>query len=267
MSKENILIKEEEFHDKWAENIDLDSLHVTEYFEVCTVPENRYLIKKMGLLQDKRILELGCGSGEASIYFAKHGALSTATDISGGMLEVVKKLAAKHEVKVETKKSASYPLDFPDDHFDFVYAANVLHHVDLEPSLIEIHRVLKPGGSLISWDPLDHNPIINVYRRMAGEVRTEDEHPIRMSELKLFRNLFKRIEYETFWFATLWIFLRFYLIERVNPNDERYWKKIIREHKRLEKLYFRLEKIDKKILSIFPFLKRYCWNIAIISTK
>lgn len=267
MTEEHILLKEEAFHDEWADNIDLDSLHVDAYFEACTVPENRYLLSQMGDLEGKTILELGCGSGEASVYFAKKGAHCTATDISGGMLEVVKRLAKRHNVQVATKKSASFPLDFPDDHFDFVYAANVLHHVDLEPSLKEAHRVLKPGGQLISWDPIDHNPIINVYRKMAGEVRTEDEHPIKMSEIKIFRKHYSKVQYKTFWLFTLWIFLKFYLIERVNPNDERYWKKIIREHERLEKMYKRLEGLDRRILTVLPFLRRYCWNIAMVSTK
>ncbi len=267
MNEDQIILKEEAFHDQWADSIDLEEIDVEAYFEACTVPENRYLLSKMDDLRGKTVLELGCGSGEASIYFAKRGAKCTATDISGGMLEVVKKLALKHDVKVSTRKSASFPLGFPDNHFDFVYAANVLHHVDLIPSLEEIHRVLKPGGKLISWDPLDHNPVINVYRRMAGEVRTEDEHPIKMKEIRVFEHRFDHVEYKTFWLTTLWIFLRFYLIERVNPNQERYWKKIIKEHQRLDRLYTRLERVDKKILKWVPFLKRYCWNIAIVSTK
>lgn len=39
-------------------------------------------------------------------------------------------------------------------------------------------------------------------------------------------------------------FLRFYLIEKVDPNQERYWKKIIIEQARLEPEYRRLEKVD-----------------------
>ena len=131
----------------------------------------------------------------------------------------------------------------------------------------KIHRVLKPGGRLFSWDPLAHNPVINVYRRMATEVRTEDEHPLRMRDLQLFRDLFSDVKYKGTWLFTLWIFLRFYLIERVNPNEERYWKKVILEADRLEKKYRRLERLDRMALGGIPWLTRYCWNITVIAQK
>lgn len=61
--------------------------------------------------------------------------------------------------------------------------------------------------------------------------------------------------------------LNIILIDKVNPNEERYWKKIIKDAHDIEKLYCRLEKIDNIVKKVFPFLKRYCWNIAIISYK
>ena len=34
------------------------------------------------------------------------------------------------------------------------------------------------------------------------------------------------VRYDCFWFSTLWIFLRFYVVvSRVHPSKERYWKK------------------------------------------
>ena len=111
-----------------------------------------------------------------------------------------------------------------------------------------------------------HNPVINVYRRMATKVRTEDEHPLNINVAKKLSTFFSKVEYDTFWFATLWIFVRFYLIEKVHPNDDPYWKKIISDEERLRSRYLRLEKIDTFLKKI-PFLKRYAWNIAIVATK
>jgi hypothetical protein len=56
------------------------------------------------------------------------------------------------------------------------------------------------------------------------------------------------------------------LIEKVNPNQERYWKKIIIEQERLKPEYRRLEKLDK-ILKKMPLMKRFAWNIAVVATK
>jgi ubiquinone/menaquinone biosynthesis C-methylase UbiE len=158
-------------------------------------------------------------------------------------------------------------LDFPDNTFDFVYASNLLHHIpDPQIAIKEMHRGLKPGGKACFWDPLKHNPIINVYRRMATEVRTEDEAPLDINIVKYVKTLFPEVAYDTFWIATLWIFLRFYLIEKVDPNKERYWKKIISERERLEPNYRRLEQLDSFLKNI-PLMKRLAWNIAVVATK
>ena len=127
-------------------------------------------------------------------------------------------------------------------------------------------RVLKPGGKACFWDPLKHNPIINVYRKIATKVRTEDEHPLDINIIKYARSLFKEVNYDTFWLCSLWIFLQFYLMERVNPNKERYWKKIISEEKRLRGEYLFLEKLDD-LVKLIPFMKRFAWNIAVVATK
>jgi ubiquinone/menaquinone biosynthesis C-methylase UbiE len=158
-------------------------------------------------------------------------------------------------------------IDFPDNTFDIVYASNLLHHIP-DPTLTiqEAHRILKPGGQFCFWDPLKHNPLINVYRRIATKVRTEDETPLDMDIVRFVKACFTQTQYDTFWLATLWIFLQFYLIERVNPNEERYWKKIILEHDRLESEYLWLEKFDR-LLKRFPGLKRYAWNLAVVATK
>lgn len=265
--KKEILDKEEEFHDEWAASIDIRKVMVDVSFEACTAPENRIIIKKLGSLKGKKVLELGCGAGESSVYMAKKGADVTATDISQGMLDVVQKVAKVHKTKLKTTKAYSDKIPFKDNTFDIVYAANLMHHVDYDKTLKEAKRVLKKGGIFVSWDPIAHNPLINIYRRMATEVRTEDEHPIKMKDLKTFKKYFSNVEYETTWFFTLWIFLKFFLIDKVHPNKERYWKKILIDHKKIAKTYNRLEKWDNKFLRAFPFMKRYCWNIIIFGTK
>ncbi|MEM4336809.1 MAG: class I SAM-dependent methyltransferase [Candidatus Woesearchaeota archaeon] len=267
MKKEKLIKKEEIFHDAWATSIKLSDIKVNEFFEASTAPENRFIIKKLGNIRNKKILDMGCGAGEAAVYFAKKGANVIATDISQEMLSIVKNLAKLYKVNVKTFKCPSHKTPFPNDSFDIVYAANLLHHVNIEETLKEVKRILKKGGIFVSWDPLGHNPIINVYRKIAKEVRTPDEHPLKMGDLKIFKKYFCSVEYKTTWFFTLWIFLRYYFIERIDPNKERYWKKILIDHKKLEKTYYRLEKIDNLFLKLFPFMRRFCWNITIIAVK
>lgn len=265
--QDETLNKERQFHDAWASTIDVDGIRVRDYFEACTAPENRFILRQLGEVRGKRLLDLGCGAGENSVYFGMKGAKCVATDYSPGMVEVALKLAEANGVKVEGFTANAMELDFPDESFDIVYASNLLHHLP-EPKLAirEMHRVLRPGGKACFWDPLKHNPVINVYRKIATKVRTEDETPLDINLVKFVDSLFTETNYDTFWLASLWIFLRFYLIEKVDPNQERYWKKIIIEQARLEPGYRRLERVDN-MLKKLPLMKRFAWNLAVVATK
>lgn len=147
---DNIFEKEEKFHDEWANSESIDDILVDEYFESCTTPENKYILEKLGCIKGKRLLEIGCGLGEASVYFAKKGADVTASDLSGGMLKVASELAKKHNVNIKTLKSRSDKIEAEDGYFDIVYAGNLLHHVDIDSTLKEVSRVLiRVGGICI----------------------------------------------------------------------------------------------------------------------
>jgi ubiquinone/menaquinone biosynthesis C-methylase UbiE len=266
--KTSVFGKEREFHDTWAKQIDYRSVDARKSFSACTSPEPAWILKQLGDIKNKRVLELGTGAGEAAVYFAIQGANVTATDLSPGMLEVVKKVAAHHGVTVETAVSPAEDLSaFSANSFDVVYAANTLHHVDIGKCLDEVKRVLKPGGCGAFWDPLAHNPAINIYRNMANEVRTEDEHPISRSDMKYFSSRFSIVSKQFFWLTTLLIFAKFYLIDRIHPNSDRYWKRVVTHEAELRKWYKPLAAIDRALLTIFPVLGWWCWNMAIIVRK
>ncbi|MFO0937408.1 MAG: class I SAM-dependent methyltransferase [Gemmataceae bacterium] len=267
--KMNLSLPEREtaFHNQWAESEDVDSILVDESFESETTPENRRIVQWLGDIHGLSILDLGCGCGEASVYFAKRGARVTASDLSSGMLDLTKRVGEKHGVTLETVECGSESLPFPDGTFDIVYGANVLHHSNLEKALSEVKRVLKPGGRACFWDPLANNPIINVYRRMAHQVRTADEHPLTSRDLATIRATFPHAEFRYYWFFTLAVFLKFYLIDWVHPNTERYWKKVIREAGRNAWLYRPLAFLDRIVLTICPPARWFCWNVVACAKK
>jgi len=258
---------ERKLHDRWAATIDVEGIRVQDYFEACTAPENRFILKQLGNFQGKSLLDLGCGAGENSVYFAQRGARCVAADYSPGMVEIALKLARQNGVRVEGCVANAMDLDFPDRSFDIVYAANLLHHIpDPKVALREMHRVLKPGGKVCFWDPLKHNPAINIYRRIATEVRTPDERPLDINIVNFVRSLFSSTSFDTFWLASLWIFVQFYFLEKSDPNQERYWKKIIVERERLEAEYNKLEKLDGYLKNI-PGMQRMSWNLAVVAVK
>ncbi|MDR1740407.1 MAG: class I SAM-dependent methyltransferase [Synergistaceae bacterium] len=138
---------EEMFHDLWAADVDIDEI-VVDLPSISTMPEIRAILARLGDVRGKRVLEMGCGFGEMSVYLAKQGANVTASDLSSGMLDVTRRLAAKHGAALDTLKCASDDTGLPDGTFDIVYCGNLLHHVNITSTMREVNRVLRGGGCL-----------------------------------------------------------------------------------------------------------------------
>lgn len=211
---------EEDFHNKWADSIAVDQVLVLESFESSTAVENKHALAELGKIKGKKILDLGCGAGEASVYFANKGAEAYALDISEGMLKTAQKIAKKYKTKIKTVKASAEELPFKDGYFDLVYGNAVLHHINIEPTIAEVKRILKPRGKAVFIEPVAYNPAINIYRKMAMDVRTVDEHPLKSRDIKLMKKYFKQVKHKEFWFITLLIFFYFFFY-RTNSSQTR----------------------------------------------
>lgn len=259
---------EREFHDAWADSEDIAKIDVRAANEVCTAPEMRYITQRLGNIKGKRLLDVGCGLGEASVYFAMLGADVTSSDLSQGMLDATSRLAQANGVSVTQHVASAEDMQLPvDAKFDIIYAGNLLHHVDIEQTITRIKPHLASGGMFVTWDPLAYNPAINVYRSMATDVRTPDEHPLKWSDIKLFHKYFETVETRYFWLTTLIIFVIMALAQRRNPNKERFWKVVVQEGEKWHWLYMPLKRLDKFLLWVFPPLRLLCWNVVIVASN
>ena len=254
--------KERELHDRWAEELNADGVMVEPAFEAITAPENGFALGWMGPLAGKRILDLGAGAGEASIYFASHGAHVTALDISSRQLDVLNEAARLRGVAIDTLAVPAEELPFPDGHFDLVYGDGVLHHVDMQRAVPEVRRVLRPGGRGVFIEPLTYNPLIWVYRRLAEGVRTPDERPFRTRDIKWVISNFARGGHREYWISALMIFVYFWLGERVSPSGDRYWKKVRRDAPRYAAVVKPLFALDRGLARI-PGVRMLAWNTVI----
>ena len=118
------------------------------------------------------LLDVGCGTGEVihRLHRKFGGTVRLCgIDPSEDILEVARrKLRDAGNITLGVGKSEQ--LSFPDEHFDWVVSSLTFHHLPRHlrrRSLTEIHRVLKPGGSLLVTD---FGVPVNVMGRMFGKI-------------------------------------------------------------------------------------------------
>lgn len=264
----DIFEREAQHHDEWAASIDVEAVDLLAAWNGPGCPEVAWIAAKLGDLRGRKVLDLGSGLGEGAVYFATQGAEVTAVDISPGMLDVVSRFAGRHGVAVTTVVGSATDLScFDDASFDIVYGANMLHHVDIEACLDEVRRVLRPGGRAAFWDPVKYNPVIEVYRRLASGVRTEDEHPLQVRDLQSVKHRFHDVEVRGFWLTALALFGRFFVVDRIHPSADRYWKLAIERQDKHGRFLRAAHRVDRWLLAAVPPLRWVCWNMAIVCTR
>jgi ubiquinone/menaquinone biosynthesis C-methylase UbiE len=97
-------------------------------------------------------LELGCGTGFFLLNLMQAGIAKDGfvTDISPGMVQVALRNAAGLGLPVQGRIADAESIPYEDNSFDLVVGHAVLHHIpDVELSLREVLRVLKPGGRFV----------------------------------------------------------------------------------------------------------------------
>ena len=105
-----------------------------------------------GDYQDKKVLDMGCGTGEYALWYAMHGAGEVVgIDLSEGSLSVARERQAESALHNVTFKSMDIlECDLPDNYFDYSYSVGVLHHTGAPTrGFAHLVRVTKPGGVVI----------------------------------------------------------------------------------------------------------------------
>ncbi|PIY62687.1 hypothetical protein COY93_02530 [Candidatus Uhrbacteria bacterium CG_4_10_14_0_8_um_filter_58_22] len=134
-------------------------------------------------VRGRRILEIGCGSGEISVWFALNGAASVCgVDISGESIRIAERRAIENSVtdrvKFITCPGESVPL--PDGSFDSIFINVALHHLELETALGECRRLLSDGGQFLAVEPLVRSRFLQRVRETRFFQRL---YPIRRESL------------------------------------------------------------------------------------
>jgi SAM-dependent methyltransferase len=116
----------------------------------------------LGNLQDRRILEYGCGLGEMSIVLARSGAQVTTFDLSEASVDFARRRAELNGVadRIEFHVASGEELPFATGSFELAVGKAILHHLDPAVGARELARVLAPGGKATFSEPLGTNPLV-----------------------------------------------------------------------------------------------------------
>ena len=246
-----------EYYDKQAEEwLKGKRMGDFEGFEPLNLSSYRFLYRWLkDHCQDKIVLDYGCGNGIHSISLVKMGAKKViGIDLSEKSLEAARERIKREGLKEKTEflKMDCEKMEFSENFFDIIFDGGTFSSIDLNRAYPELKKVLKPSGFLLGIETFGHNPFTNLKRKINKTLGKRTgwaaEHIFHLDDFKKARNYFNEIEIHYFHLIS-WLafpFLKF----------------------SIGKLFLRfLEKIDKVLLYIFPFLKKYCFKVVFIISQ
>ena len=134
----------------WNKIAGVYDLIETIYNKKANVAVTDYVASLMG--KDDSVLECACGTGMFSVKMAPNVERLTATDLSEGMLGVMRQKVARagEQERINCMQGDCEALPFPDGAFDVATIAfGIRNFAHRETALREILRVLRPGGRLV----------------------------------------------------------------------------------------------------------------------
>jgi len=101
-------------------------------------------------VKNMSVLDVCCGSGMISEYYAKAGAKVIGIDLSGEAIERAKTREERYNFEADFKVADAGKLSFPDNSFDIVSVHDGLHHLkNPQKAVSEMVRVAKKGVIII----------------------------------------------------------------------------------------------------------------------
>lgn len=167
---------------------------VRKYYSVTCRSDAYYWERVLARARGRRVLEYGCGVGSHACELAREGAEVAAIDLSDVAVARARGRALREGLATRFLVMNAEQLGFADDSFDIICGTAILHHLDLDVALPEIARTLRSDGTAVFAEPMGHNPAINLYRRFTPRIRTPDEHPLLMSDIRRARRYFGGVQ-------------------------------------------------------------------------
>ncbi|RPJ40499.1 MAG: class I SAM-dependent methyltransferase [Chloroflexi bacterium] len=166
------------------------------------------IVSLSGIPQGGAVLEIGCGTGQATLPLARLGYPILCLDIGPNLLAIAaENLRAYPEVRFHNIAFEQWPVEA--GHFDLVFSATAFHWIPPEIGYAKSALALKPGGALAVFSNQQPLPPIGffdevqpVYRRLVPEwkgpaekisIEREIQAQVRtISDTQLFRSVIVR---------------------------------------------------------------------------
>jgi SAM-dependent methyltransferase len=105
------------------------------------------VVELAGVPEGGRVLEIGCGTGKATVPMAERGYAITAVELGPSLAAVARgNLARFPNASVQVAAFEEWPL--PAESFDLVLAATMWHWLEPEMAVAKAAQALRPGGAL-----------------------------------------------------------------------------------------------------------------------
>jgi SAM-dependent methyltransferase len=153
--------------------------------------DTAYTLLAAKLGPGSRALDVGCGTGYYSHRLKQLGAdYVLGYDISE---HYVDKAQREYGIPGEVEFRVHSAHDPVDGTFDVVCGFAVLHHLDFRAFLLEAYdRNLKPGGTMLFWEPMSH-PVILAFHKFVRSAHSDDEWPLMPRDVRWMRDNFAEV--------------------------------------------------------------------------
>ena len=242
--RQEIIQKELEWHDKEAHRrLPLDHfLYDPPAFDDLS----NFCVDFLQADDGEIVLDRGCGEGKHTIDLARRNLLVISVDLSHTQLLLAREMVEKQapDANILFVQANAEELPFAKNSFRIIFGKAIIHHLEEQLAIAEIKRLLQPNGRATFSEPLAYHPLIWLGRMLTPRLRTQDEHPLTVQEMKTFGLAFGTKEVDT-----LFLFAPLAYILRAMPKGEKAFQKV---HKHLSKL-------DQKIFNTIRGTKRLAW--------
>lgn len=186
-----------------------------------------YAYHLLGDVGGKTVLEYGCGDGLNTVVIARRGAKVKALDISPDLIDIARQRLTVNNINadVEFIVGSAHEVPLPNESVDVVFGMAILHHLDLEISAREVHRVLRAGGRAIFQEPVRNSRLLKFIRNLipyqAPDV-SPFERPLTDVELSDYAKDFASFRSKAFWLPATSFLSDLPITQRFAPSLSRY---------------------------------------------